>query len=134
MTVSTFKRVILFHPVPFIFRKFTAMGLEFLPCVDRAEELAPDFLGGLHLAGDLVRPVMGDVTVRTGCPDAGTVGIMDGRFQFRIDIFTHFVTPDTELFRVGDFQGGVETTPENDAGNETANGQKAEAVVNTGLR
>src|SRR5215831_9097827 len=65
VAVATFERVIGFHARPFVLGKLETMVEEFFAGIDGAENLAPDFLRRLHLARDLVGPVVGNVTVGT---------------------------------------------------------------------
>ena len=46
-------------------REIEPLVEELFAGVDVAEQLAPDFLGSLHLARDLVGPIMRNVTIRT---------------------------------------------------------------------
>ena len=73
MAVAAFQRIIGLHPRPFVLGEFEPVIQELLPGVDRAEDLAPDFLRGLHLAGDLVGPVVRNVAVGAGRADARAV-------------------------------------------------------------
>src|SRR5690606_26133030 len=100
--------------------------------VDGAEDLAPHLLGGLHLARDLVGPVVRHVAVRAGGAHARAVAVVDGGLEFLVDVVTHLVAADAELLGVGDLQGGVEAAPEHDAGDEPAQGQEAQAEVDAG--
>src|SRR5690348_8851463 len=74
MAVAAFQRVIRLQARPFVLGKFEPVSQEFLSCVDRAEDLAPDLFRRLHLAGDLVGPIMWNVAVWTTGADARAVG------------------------------------------------------------
>src|ERR1051326_1309727 len=64
----------------------------------------PHFLGGLHLARDLVGPVMRDVTIVTVSAHARSMGIMHGRFELFERIGAHFVARDAEGLGIHEFQ------------------------------
>ena len=100
---------------------------EFPPGVDRAEDLAPDLLRGLHLAGDLVGPFVRHMAVRAGGAHAGPVGEMDRAGQLLIDVVLHLVARGAELLGVGQLERGVEGAPEHHAADEAAERQEAEA-------
>ena len=53
VAVAAFERVVGPEPRPFALGELVPVGEELLAGVDGAEDLAPDLLGGLHLAGDL---------------------------------------------------------------------------------
>ena len=93
----------------------------------RAEDLAPDLLRGLHLARDLVGPVVRHVAVRARRAHAGAVGVVDGGLQLREHVVAHLVAAGAERLGVGQLQRGIEAAPEDDAGDEAAEHQKAEA-------
>src|SRR4030095_11742640 len=73
MAVAALQGIIGLQPRPFMLGEFEPMILKLLPGVYRAEDLAPDLLRGLHLAGDLVGPVVRDMAVRTTGADARAV-------------------------------------------------------------
>jgi hypothetical protein len=106
--------------------------LKFLPCVDGAEDLAPDLLRRLHLARDLVGPVVRNVAVRTAGADARAVREVRGVLQFLEHVVAHFVARRAEFFGIGDFERGIERAPEHDAANEAAERQEAEAQMRAG--
>ena len=64
VTIPAFKRVIGLHSRPFMIGKLKPHIEEFFAGIDGTEELAPDFLRGLDLTGDLDRPLMWDMAVR----------------------------------------------------------------------
>ena len=66
MAVAAFEAVVGLQPRPFVLGQFEPVIEELAARVDGAEDLAPDFLRGLHLAGDLVGPFVRDVAVGTG--------------------------------------------------------------------
>ena len=70
MAVAAFQRIVGLQSRPFVLGEFEPVIEELLPCVDRAEDLAPDFLRRLHLAGDLVGPLVRHVAVGTTGADA----------------------------------------------------------------
>ena len=57
---------------------------------------------------------------------------MDGGLQFSEHVVAHFMTARAELLGVGHFHGGIEGTPEQNACNKAANGQKPQAEMHTG--
>src|SRR5829696_3870930 len=127
MAIAALEGVIGFQPRPFMLGKLKPMILKLLPGIDRAEDLAPDFLRGLHLAGDLVGPLVRHVAVRTTGADARTVREVRGVLQLLEYVVAHFVARGAELLGVGDFKRGVEGAPEQDAADEAAEREEAEA-------
>ena len=69
MTVATFKGIIGLETGPFVLCQLKTFLLKLLAGADSAEELAPDFFRRRHFTGDLVGPVMGHMTIGTGCAD-----------------------------------------------------------------
>ena len=67
-----------------------------------------------------MRPIFRDVTVGTDRADTGAVHVVDCALVFLIHKIFHFMTGYAEFFAVGGFHGGVETTPENNAGHKDA--------------
>ncbi|MNT24483.1 hypothetical protein D3C72_1599570 [compost metagenome] len=132
VAVAAFQRIVRLEARPFVLGQFQPFVDEFFARVDGAEDLAPDFLGRLHLARDLVRPVVRHVAVRTQRAHARTVGEVDGALQFRIDVVAHFMAAGAELFGVGELHRGVEGAPEQDAADEAAYRQKAQAEMHAG--
>ena len=59
---------------------------ERVPRGDRAEDVAPDFLRGLHLARDLAGPLVRHMAVRAAGADAGPIGEVDRALQLLVDI------------------------------------------------
>src|SRR5574343_736577 len=109
----------LLHPRPFVLGEFQSLGLEFFLGIDGADDLAPYLLARLDLAGHLVHPVLGHVAVRADRANAGAVGVVDGFLVFLVNGVAHLVAGDAEFKGIGGFHGGVESAPEEDAGNET---------------
>ena len=70
MAVAAFERVICLHTRPFVLGKLKPIIEEFLARADRAEEVSPDLLGGLHFSGDLVGPVVRHMAVGATCANA----------------------------------------------------------------
>jgi hypothetical protein len=118
VAVAALQRIVGLESRPFVQRQFEPVVDKFLAAVDAAEQMAPDFLGSLHLARDLVGPVMRNVAIGAAGADAGAIGEVNGRFQFREHIVAHLVAAGAELLAVGQFQRGVEPAPENHAGKE----------------
>src|SRR5690606_31262031 len=132
VAVTAFQRVVGFQSRPLVFGQLTTHAEELLTCVDGAEDLAPDLLRGLHLAGDLVGPFMGNVTVRAGGAHAGAVAVVDGFLDLHVHVVFHFIACNAEGLGVGGYQRGVETAPEDDASKETAQDKNAQAVMHAG--
>src|SRR5262245_43903484 len=126
VTVAAFQGVVGLEARPFMQRQLKPVVDEFFAGVDGAEQMAPDLLRGLHLAGDLVGPVMRHMAVRAACAHAGAVGEVDGGFQLLKHVVVHLVTGGAEFFRVGELKRGVEGAPEDDAGDEARHNQYAE--------
>src|SRR4029079_6376305 len=63
VSVAAFERVVFLQPRPLMDCKLKTMIDKLLACIDRAENLSPHFLSRLHLAGDLVRPVVRDMAI-----------------------------------------------------------------------
>src|SRR6516225_1697638 len=80
VAVAAFQRIIGLEACPFMLSQLQPRVDELVAGVDRAEQVAPDLLGGLHLARDLVGPVVRDMAVRAARAYAGAVSEMDGRF------------------------------------------------------
>src|SRR6478672_3141272 len=100
--------------------KFKSHVQEFLTGRDGAEELTPDLLGCLHLTGDLDRPFMRHMAVRTARTYPGSVGKMHRSLEFLIHVVVHLMARDAELLRVRELQRRVECAPEKDAADKTA--------------
>ena len=129
VAVAALERVVGLEPRPFVLRELEPVVEELLARVDRAEDLAPDLLGGLHLAGDLVGPVVRHVAVGTGRAHPRAVGVVDRRLHLLEDVVAHLVAAGAEGLGVGQLERGVEAAPEDDAHHEAAEGQEPEAVV-----
>ncbi|MNE30927.1 hypothetical protein D3C80_1244690 [compost metagenome] len=127
MAVAAFQAVIGLQARPFVLGKLQPLVEELLARIDGAENLAPDLLGGLHLAGDLVRPFMRHMAIRTGGAHAGTVGEMHRPGQFLINIRAHLMTGNAEGFLVGHLKRGVEGAPEHHPADEAAKRQEGKA-------
>src|SRR3954471_8769619 len=63
MTIPALERVVRLKARPFMLGELEPPLGKFLARVDRTEEMAPDLFRGLHLARDLVRPVVRHVAV-----------------------------------------------------------------------
>ena len=91
VAVAAFQRIIGLEPCPFVQRQFEPVIVEFFAGVDGAEQVAPDFLGSLHLARDLVGPVVRHVAVRASGAYAGSVAVVDRGLEFLEHVVLHFV-------------------------------------------
>lgn len=129
VAVAAFERIIGLQATPLALSHFPAHAEEFFASIDSPENLAPDLLGSLHLARDLVSPFMGHMTVGAGGAHAGAIGVVDGVLDFHVHVVFHLVAGNTEGFGVGRLQGGIEPAPEDDAGNEAAERQRTKAVM-----
>ena len=129
VAVAALQRVVRLEPCPFVLGQLAAFLEEFLAGADGAEDLAPDFLGGLHLARDLVGPLVWHMAIRAGRTHAGAVAVVDGVLDLHEHVVFHLVAGDAERLGVGGLQRRVETAPEDDPGDEPAKRQRAEAVV-----
>src|SRR5262245_2011553 len=132
VAVAAFQRVVRLHARPFVDGEFEPLVDELFARVDGAEQVAPDLLGRLHLAGDLVGPVVRHVTVRTGCAHARAVGEVDRALELLEHVAPHLVARRAEFLRVGELEGGVEGAPEQDAGDEAREHQQAQAEHRAG--
>ena len=112
-------------------RKFKPLVFELLCRADSAKDLAPNLFRGLQLARQLVSPVVRNMTVRALCPHPAAIAEVDRVLQFSVHVGPHFVTADAKRFGVRHLEGSIEPSPEQDAGDESANGQEAQAVVRT---
>src|SRR3546814_5434449 len=72
MAVAAFQAVVGLEPRPFVLRQREPVVQELPAGVDGAEDVPPHLLGCLHLAGDLVGPVVRHVAVRAGGAHART--------------------------------------------------------------
>ena len=93
---------------------------ELLSRVDDTKNLAPHFLGGLHLACNLVRPIMWNMAIGTMRPHARPVGIVNGCLQLLEYVVSHFMARDAEGLGIGEFKCRVESAPEDDSRNEAS--------------
>src|SRR5918996_3602019 len=132
MTVAALEGIVRLQPRPLVLGKLKPVLLEFLPRVDRAEDVAPDFLGCLHLAGDLVGPRVRHVAVRAGRAYPRAVCEVYRALQLLVDVVMHFVTADAEGLGVGRLQRRVEAAPEDHAAEKAAEREEAEAEVAAG--
>ena len=82
---------------------------KFFGRVDESGYLAPDFLAGLDLAHDLVRPFVGHMAVGAARPHAGAIAVMNALHVRGIHVVFHFVATDAELLSIGDGHRPVES-------------------------
>src|SRR5262245_22238131 len=75
VAIATFKRIVGFHPRPFVLGEFEAMGDKLLARIDCAENFPPHLLGGLHLASNLVGPFVRDMAIRAAGAHARAIVI-----------------------------------------------------------
>ena len=131
VAIAAFARIVGLHARPLILRQLQPVRLELLRGVDDAGDLAPDFLARLDLADHLVRPVLGHMAIGTDGAHAGAVAVVDGLLVFLIHVVAHLVTADAELQGIGRFHGGVETAPEEHAGEKTDHQQGQQRILCT---
>ncbi|MNI72948.1 hypothetical protein D3C73_1289170 [compost metagenome] len=74
---------------------------------------------------------MGHVTIRATRTHARAVGVVDGVLQFDKHVIAHLVAGNAEFLGVRQFQCRVESPPENDPGDKTAQCQKTQAEIHT---
>lgn len=127
VAVAALQAVICLQSNPLVLCEFTSFLDKLLSRVDRTEDLAPDLLGGLHFSGDLVGPLMWDVTVGTTCPNTRAIGIVDCALQISKDVIAHFMATGAKHFGVRDFKCSIEPAPKYDTGNEPSYGEYSEA-------
>src|SRR5689334_2654007 len=108
-------------------RKFEAVILKFLTGIDGAENLAPDLLRRLHFASDLVCPFVRHMAVRATRAYARPVIVVHRRLELLEHIGMHLVTRGAERLGVGELKPGIESTPEDDPGDEAGEHQKPQA-------
>ena len=103
------------------------MSRNFVPRGDRAEDVAPDFLRGLHLAGDLVGPFVRHVAVRAPArtPDRLVKWIVPCSSSNTLVRISWQLTQNAVGVRR--FQHRVEAAPEHDAHEEAAKREEGEA-------
>jgi len=131
MAIATLKRIVGLKARPFVLREFKPLVFKFLFRADRAEDLAPNLLRSLELPGKFVRPVVRNVTVGALCAHPAAIAEVDRVLQFGVHVGPHFVATNAKRFGVRHFEGSIEPSPEQDAGDESANGQEAQAVIRT---
>ncbi len=129
MTVSAFERIVRLEPRPFALGQFEPLLQKFRAGRNRAEDLAEHLVRSLHLARDLVGPIVRHMTIGAARAHARAVREMHRLHQLLIDVVVHFVAGGAELLGVGDFESGVEAAPEDNAADKAAQCQKAEAQM-----
>src|SRR6185436_15753318 len=129
VAVAALERVVGLEARPFVARELQPLALELLGRVDGAEDLAPDFLRGLDLARHLHRPFVRHVAVGALRAYARAVGEVDGVLELRERVVAHLVAAGAEGLGIGEFHGGVEAAPEDDAADEPAHREEAQAEV-----
>src|SRR5688572_19965077 len=115
-----------------MFGQGAAQGQEFLTRVDGAENLAPDLLRRLHLAGDLVGPFVRNVASGTARAHPRAVGVGDRRLELREHVVLHLVTAHAELLGIAGLERCIEATPEDDTTDESSDGEYSEAQMLAG--
>src|SRR3546814_6859187 len=88
MSVAAYQAGVGREPRPFVLRQREPVVQELPAGVDGAEDVPPHLLGCLHLAGDLVGPVVRHVAVRAGGAHARTVAEVYGARQLRSEEHT----------------------------------------------
>ena len=124
VAIAAFKRVVGFQAPPFVLGQGQAHVEKLLARANGAEDVAPYLFRCLNLAANFVGPIVWHVTVGAGRPHAGSIGIVDRRFQFRKNVFSHLVTADAKFLSVRYLQSGIEPAPKEDAGQESSDRQE----------
>ena len=70
MAIPALEAVVRLETCPLVFCQFEAHVEKLPPRTDRAEDVAPNLLRGLDLAGNLVGPIVGDVAIWTSRTNA----------------------------------------------------------------
>lgn len=122
MAVAAFQRVVRFQSCPFMFRELSALCVEFVARVDRAEYLSPDVLGRCCLARNFLGPVMRDVAIRARGPYTRTIGEVNRVTHLLVHVLGVFMATNTEFLGIGRLQRCVEAAPEDDACDEATEG------------
>src|SRR5687767_3913280 len=86
VAVAALERVVGLQARPLVLRELEALPLELLLGADGAEDLAPHLLRRLHLARELVGPVVRHMAIRARGAHAGAVGVVDGGLELREDV------------------------------------------------
>src|SRR5688572_5546067 len=127
VAVSALEGIVRLHARPLVLSELEALVEELLARADRAEELSPHLFRGLHLARDLVRPVVRHVAVGADGAHAAAVGVMDSALELGEDVLARLVAALAERLGVRELHRGVEAAPEHDACDERADHQEAQA-------
>lgn len=125
VTIAALQRVVGFQPCPLVLRKLQTLIKKFLAGADGAENFPPDFFRSLHLARNLVSPIVRYVAVGAGCTYTRAIAVVNGGLQLDEYVLAHFMAAGAKGFSIGHLQCGIESAPEHDAGNESTHGQKA---------
>ena len=129
VAVAAFQRVVGLEAAPLVVGQLQAVRFEFFARIDGAEDLAPHFLGRLHLARHFAGPFVRHMAVRALGAHTAAVAEVNGALQLRINVVAHFVAAGAELLGIGRFHRRVEAAPEQDARNEGNDHHEAQAQV-----
>src|SRR5665647_275126 len=109
--------------------QFHSVCLKFFLRIHITGDFAPNFLARFYLAQHFAAPVMGHMAIGTDGAHAGSVLVVDGFYVLLIHVIAHFMAADTESQLVGRFQPGVESAPEQDAGEEADDEQGEQRIL-----
>ena len=126
VAIAAFEGVVRLQPGPFVLRELKAFIDKFFTGIDRTKNLSPHLFGRLHLPGNFVCPVVRHMTVRARGAHTRTIAVVNCWLQFNKHVFPHLMTAGAKFFRVGDFQRGIESAPENDPGDKATHGEEAQ--------
>ena len=111
VTITAFARVATLQGIPHLPRQVQVPGLEFFACVDRTDKLMEQLVSGADFAYYFMRPILGNMAVRAGCPHAAAVSIVDRLAVFLKHVIPHLMATNAEALGIGRFQCGVEAAP-----------------------
>ncbi len=129
MAVAALARIGRLHVGPDMAGQPQALFVELFRRIHRANGPVIQLVGGPDLADQLGDPLLRHMAVRADGAHARWIGIMRRLDVVGIHVVAHFVAGGAELQRVGGLHGGVETAPEDDAGDEHDGGKTQLAAV-----
>lgn len=97
MAIPAFPGAAFFHSGPFMACHLHAFGFKFFLGIYDTCYFPVKLGGGLNLADNLMRPILGHMTVTANGSYTRTIGKMRGLLVFGEDIVTHLVATDTKL-------------------------------------
>ncbi len=118
VAIAALPRVRRPHVCPHYSGEMETLRDELLPGVDAAAQPMEKLVGSPNFPHHHVMPIPGDVAIGTGSPHPGAVAVMHRVPVFTVDVVPHLMAGDTERFPIGDLEGGVEGSPEENSGQE----------------